>query len=1077
MSKKKDTKSEEKTNPEASLPEDKPDNVEMAPPVQEMETNSSVLKRGIAMEKVDSPRFGVPGQATAMRASAGGGAYNPSGQVGRSPTNPGVRGPGTDPLNKMDIRDEFAWNEMGAEQYRTVIDGSPAGFAPDAILGNFTYDDNLVFQFDNAGFRPGVKNQPYRRRVQAVEKDQCIFISGQHDSASKTALQFYPTRTYSKTAARSIVPVESPASRSNYLMRGMTVKVKYNDGAYAISRVTFDSEELPCTSTPSDLDVRHDNARVFWDIADRDITETYFNLVNEPGNLQANKFSPLPDGQPDAMQHLMLSRDIANTDGVIAMMGIRSAMEVYAYNRLMRREYGSGDGARAQARSMLAERVAQSTQYASFLWADNDDMTGAVVDAGPVGVLNSQAIRLNMPEYIQNFLDSPTKYNGGFGVWLVQPRGLKMLFEEAQKSFDDCGFLIDKDTFAIVNKIFGWKKYGDKLAGVTRLGIITPVNYNQIYDSDGDGCIIGDSGMLSSRYVYVDYVLNGSFYNKTEVRSPLVDAILQVFKYRIIPKLNRHGDYQFYVPFDFACDHYSFGHAVLMEAIAYMHQFIHPARAVFERFVAQYGVDPLISDQMQELKLADILANVSYKGIGADPVMPEASSALKLLLRVPEVYQIAVRTWDNGLFDFPNVIAAIKFTDIAPISDSADDDQRLLFPMLYKTETMGQWRELFDLGAEKLLCSRDFPIHRYALTGVKYDRHDEYATAAQTPTMPFFARQKPEVYFSDSSNNSSLSLTVEDVLCAPRQSGRIAPAPMGLLDFVRAGNSMGCGSFHQYHLGKGNNSDADVYGWMGGLDDKIIWLYEDGGDTEVLCHDIDNYRVSFVYMPPYEQSQLGSLLMRYFVHFASGSMKQSTIQSLQTDYGVWVAPEQQSVDLIDCGALVPGAHAQKTVAAGQSVNLDDDFTTIIVGDDSYPLAVGSIGETGLTASIETTAVVFKHWVITNTTEADIDIVATRNAVTVSLGYVDDAMKMWTNDNILDFIFSPFTGNIEETLNENKGEYLEVDRDITLPMMFGLAGYQELFYIRFNNDIYAQKQAVGGRVYDDAILRKSNIFFE
>lgn len=1119
MTKKNDTKNEEKKNPGASLPEDKPDNVNMAPPVEDAKAEASTLKRGIAMEQIDSPRYGVPGQASATRSAAGGGAYHPSGQVGRSPANPEVRGAGSDPMNKLDIRDELAWNDMGANQYRTLIEGSPAGFAPDAILGNYTYEDNLVFQFDNAGTRPGVKNSPYRRRIKTIGKDQLCFIAGQHDSASKAAMRFYPTRTFNADKSRVAVDVQheydadTAPERSNYLMRGMKVTIGYSNGAFRITGVEFDTTSLPCQSTPDDLDVRFDNARVFWDIADRDITETYFDLVNKAENLQANKYSPLPDGQPDAAQHLMLARDVANTDAAIAMIALRSAFETYALHRSLRSEYGAGDGARAQARYMLGERIAQNTELETGLWADNENMssTNTGVDMGQaeaVGAHNSSFMRLSMPEYIQTYLDSPSKYNSGFGVWVTQPRGLRLLFEEAQRSFDDCGFAIDKDTYTIINKMLGWHDVDGRLAGVSRMGIIAPVDYNELYKhaTSGDTVLenidVDEYGRIHSKYVMVDYVLNGSYYNHTEIRSPLVDAILQVFKYRIMPKLTNHTQaYEYYVPFDFACDHYSFGHAIMMEALAYMHQFNHPARAVFERFEQQYGVNPIMSDQMQELKLADVLAGSSYKGIGADPVFPAGDEALRLFLYLPEVYQLALSTWDSGL-EYPDALATVKFTDLAPISDSIDDPQTLLFPMLYRTECMGQWRRVKDMGPEKLLCTRDFPIHRYPIKALKYTRNDALASYdVDISETPFFGVQMPKVYHTENSSGSDLSLWLYDVLCAPRYAGRLCPAPMGMLDFVRVANtsmtsaSMKCGTFMDLHLAN-NGDETSTYGWMAAVDgehsDRIFDIYSQGGaltekTIELRERDIENYTVSFVYMPAYERNTLGMLLSRYFVHFGSGCLSQSALSKLQHVYGVWVATNQQSQTTIDVRATIGDAAKDISIAAGASGDYSKaKYALIKVNGVTYSLDSDPVegmppyvGDTydDITVTTTTSLIFGERWHIANGGAAAFTGQLQGKTHVAYLAYENDAMRMWTNDNVMEFIYSPFTGNVSESIKAKGGNYADIDYDLTMPMMFGLAGYQMLWYDRLNVANYATKQAVGGRVYDDAMLRKSNLFFE
>lgn len=1096
---KKNTMSEEKpkTDPGASLPEDKPDNVDMSPAVKDVESKNDVLKRGVAMERVESPRYGVPGQATAMRAVAGGGAFNPSAQVGRTPSNPEQRGAGSDPLNKMDIRDELAWNDIGAEQLRTIIEGSPAGFAPDAVLGNYTFEDNLVFQFDNAGHAPGEINRPYRRRVQSVSKDQLVFITGQHDTAAKSAMRFYPSQTYERDAVRQVVSPTDGVERGNYLTRGMYVDIAYvpQDHKYVINHVRFDTDEINATSSANDLDVRQDNARVIWDIADRDITETYFGLVNKQENLQANKYSPLPDGQPDAIQHLILSRDVACADGAIAFAAIRSALETYAYNRFMRHQYGAGEGARAQTRNMLGERVAQSDSVPYQFWADNENMIGNNIAAGTVGDFSSDWFKLTMDAYIQAFLDSPTKYNSNYGVWVTQPRGLRLLFEEAQRSFDTCDLHIDKDTYTIIDQCLGWHKFDNKLVGIGRMGLVLPFDLNKLYEHDGAGVQVDNMGEIHSQYTYVDYVLNGSMYNLTEVRSPLIDAILQVFKYRVIPKLKRTGTseapatYSFYVPFDFACDHFSFGHAVIMEALPYMHQYLHTAHAIFERFAEQYGTNPVVSDLMQELKLADVMRGSSYKGIGADPVFPDMGQALQLILELPETYQVAAMTWDR-ITELPDALFAVKFSDLAPISDSIEQPSRLLFPMMYKTMVLPQWQHIRDVGPEKLLRSRDFPIHRYTMVGAGFNRNDAFADTGYNTTIPFFDKQTPQVYHTENIRGSYLHLTVGQVLRAPRYSGRIAPAPAGLLDFVRVGSGVTLTVGKTVTVENNNrpgttSGTTTTYAWMGALGDDIISFRYNNHNMEYNGYEIENYRVDFVYMPAFEMTALGSLLHRYCVHFSSGAMPQYFLEALSDGYGIWVGADQQSVNVVDCTARVAEDAEEITIPAlagvtPGSVEISARYQTITIEGHVYdldPEGDDYVGDSISTLAVTATGtIVSRKWTIKNSASVAVTGTVMGSAVSVSMLYENDAMKMWTSDNIFPFVFSPFTGNAHAVLSNNSGKYEEVNHDITMATMFGLAGYQALWYDRLNNDVYAKKQAVGGRIYDNDLLHQSNIFF-
>lgn len=820
---------------------------------------------------------------TDNNASGGGSLENVSLDASRNAGSGNRASAGFNPVDKLDKIAADNYDNIACQQSAMELEGAPDDFSSD-VSTNFRTNQVYNLKSVSAGKREEF-GQIYRRNAVSTSVEKLIFVRGQMDGASPSL--GYPTKTtvYKPEASvGSQFEDESVEIRqSNYLIRGMNFKVENGN----LTDVTFNVEEIPITSDPYTLDVRVDHGKLLDNIAQNKVVE-WAKVINEKG---ANFYSPVASGMPQPARHARLVSDIAAVDGAIVYAAVKSMCEAYAYGQLMRPKMGGSSGSIRLGAMMTrltnehqgwqrSETMPKWTSYARF-------------------GRDSIPKNMSVPAML-SLLQSPSSFNGYYGN-LISQSAFQQVYRDALKYVDSMGWKIDKDTLSILDQTFGWFKdtEADQFTGVSRIGIVAPYNPNEYFDFvellDGTHQLDGKCHVMNSVTVSDGTV--------STIGSNLFYGMVRYFTETFLPKIKtRVGklDITMDVPvnFDFPTDRFTFGQFFIAEAMDKISRdggdkYINGA---YRQFKDSFGIDPIEDDVTTSFGLSNILQTASFRGLGTEPVLLEATEALKLMMSDPEFAMVDAMLDTGGLLETAKGYGTIQIhPGVNLVQSDYKYEHSFLFPEVIKRGMIlpGLLRQL-KMGAKTYFRTRDLPIRPYPFTVGQgtgdpsewSDAGDKARVGLLTDVTQVLDDAAPGLYESGNfipfsvgvygvTATYNVALTGMDIVSVPRVNGRIAPAPLNVLDVETYIESSG--AIDQPAKTLKNVSAVHISGT--GVTTKQM---------KVSVQPIETYNVVYVYDGDFSAKMYGTATYRDALSVCTGSLTNATLGTLINNEGVYI---------------------------------------------------------------------------------------------------------------------------------------------------------------------------------------------
>lgn len=711
--------------------------------------------------------------------SAGGALENVSMDGSRDAGSGTTHGAGYNPVDKLDRIAADNYDNIACQQSAMALEGAPDMLTED-VSTNFK--TGLIHQLkSNSTGMQDEFGQIYRRNPVATCAEKIIFTRGQMDDASMS--DGYPTRSLQYTPATEGAGAQfnetvCQIDQGNYLIRGMNFVVTNGN----LTNVTFDVEEITVESDANILDVRADHGKLLDNIASKKVQD-WSKLINQKG---ADFYSPVASGMYQPARHARLLNDIAATDGAIVYAAVKSMCEAYAFGQFMRPKMGGSRGSmRLGAMMTRRSNVKTGHDRASNmgLWTSGERFTREGGIPQHIGV-----------DTFLSLFQSTRSWNGYFGN-LIQQSQFQQTYRDALKYVDSMDWKIDKDTLAVFDKTYGWYKDtdADQIIGINRYGIVAPYNPAQYFHfvelMDGTNQLDGICHVMNSVTVSDGTV--------STIGSNLFYGMVRYFQEIFLPKIRMNCGMvtgNVYVPFDFATDRFTFGQMFIAEAMDKISRdggdkYINGA---YRQFKDSYGVDPFDDDVTVGFGVSNILNTASFRGLGTEPVLQEANEALKLIISDPEFIMGDARMDTLGVTDTAKGYALLQMhPGVGRVSAEYGYDKTFLFPEIIKRGMIlpGLRRQLM-MGAKSYFRTRDLPLHPYHINLVNGAEAGNLDTVQQvmenaSPGLWRSGNFVPitmGVYSASAGTAKRAFITALDVVAVPRYNGRIAPAPVNVLD-------------------------------------------------------------------------------------------------------------------------------------------------------------------------------------------------------------------------------------------------------------------------------------------------------
>jgi hypothetical protein len=917
-----------------------------------------------------------------------------------------------------------------------------------------------------------VAGQIYDRQCPFVSADKLVATFGQIDKAS-IAYDSFPKNDNLNGTSNAATSKLRP---SNYHIKAINMKIV--DGA--LDDVTFDVEEISTDTGNTVLDYIPLSFKDMIDVAEQDI-KTYKETLFKPDDKQ--HVIPAFSKETEAAQKLVLERAVVGSDGPIAYAVVKSLLETNSYIDMLSKMLGGNKAAAWIAGSVVAgsgsaiTRISGSNSWITYPMFGREGASSKY-GATTINTTNfnhsSKKLDLNAVAVINLFSGGIREGQDSLAS-LQQQKGLQNALSQAAKAFENFDFRIPEMTKSYMDKMFGWyadSEY-DTIIGVSDIGFILPYNPNELFKFRTvlDGSVKElDSVVHSIANSDQDDVRYGA------IMSPFWYNFVKFFQEDVLKRIHdqtfRNGSgtsltTTITIPVAFSTR--KFTPFTLLAALSFGKYGRNTAydyiNGQYKEFMIQYpNVDIMNTPGMTKLSLSDVVSTASFRGLGVNPVLTEATSMLKYMISDPEYLAASCTVKDATNFGY--FVGQIVMHDmIGCISDDYAEDSRwkMLAPMFIKgTQIIPAVKRLLGMTPAQMRKTADKPIcpYDFIATGkghVGLMQGDSNITVIERTTLgatgamrmmnvlPIYGQTRS---LTANDSVSVVKLPVSGVLSPRRTTGIVFPAP---LDMVGSGlNDVDFISTVNVFELKGG---SDLLGGGLGYDQKV----------NIKVKPIETYHITYLLDPTdMNDAYKGSATYGDMLSINTGLCSKSDLTTLANTYGIYLDPTAD---------YVAGNFDIVTSAYGFSGNMP--IAVAASWDDGYDQATYDAFD-DKTSEEAVAYLTHYHPASEGTTSVTAEV-----QDTISIPR-DLAIEMWALNYAYPFIHSPFEGLMDTGDVKAHNTSVHVQDDFTtfnrLSAMTNFKGHVILDYSREADKDESYLLDDMDNVDHSAVARRDNMWF-